>query len=196
MWILPQDNALVKPVNPTPPRRSWRMVRIAVEVMLWMALAVILLTYLGDPLILFPRQRAESAAALRQAQIDLPQAEARWNADPAPDYDVVISVFAHMGCWLENRLVHVRGNSPTILAPARPDPLSIEPLADCGGADWLPGHSFTTLRTNLAALNTDEIHLEVTFDPKYGFVTSYHIFWIGSDGVYTVTLTDFHPVKP
>lgn len=176
----------------TYPRRM-RLILRAFLLIVVLAMAVIALATEFGPGLMAPQQRAESAATLRQALIDLPQAEARWKAASISDYDVVVTLSEHPACGVGPALVHVRGGR--VQNPSALDSI-LAPDSYCSGAAWLPGAGFATLRARLDQLDTQRLTLKVQFDPVYGFVTSFDSHAILGTGMSLVTLTNFQPISP
>lgn len=185
----------MKPVIATLGRLAWLLIPSAIVVVLALGALSALLTLL-DPVIRYPRERAESAAALRQAQIDLPAARERWRAAAISDFDVEIQHYIHPLCAPDLR-VHVRAGSITAMEPvATGDAFVFPMIGSCDVTEWLPRAGFAAAENQIANINTDHALLHVEFDPVYGFVTVFSYVGIDNDGVYSVRLTHFQPVKP
>ncbi len=144
-----------------------------------------------------------NSAELDRIRAELPDAKARWDAQGIADYDVDVSAFTHLGCFVTDTTLSVRKGalvsatrykfSGTAL-PAPEITLSLDygkPV--CPLENLLPSTMFKMVERSLD-IDPFKTAFEVDFDPDYGFVTKYYLYTYGTDGVANFTFSNFRPI--
>ncbi len=147
----------------------------------------------------------ENVAELDRIRTELPIAKARWESLGIPDYDVDVSAFAHLGCYIDAATFSVRGGKlgtvtqHKYLGTPLPSPGATMPLDDDGGCpldDLLIPAMFDRMEKTVDHVDPFGVFFRAEFDPEFGFVSEYRINYYGTDGIAHYTFSNFRPFLP
>ena len=136
------------------------------------------------------RIRGEVGAAKRQ-----------WEAHQVLDYDIDFEGDAFSQCFIQytnHATLHVR-NGKLITVTASSDK-AVSDVADwlkaCQYDDYLIPQMFKNIEQSMNTRDPSQSYLHVSFDPEYGFVTSYQSgCYIESDCGVTLKFSNFQPLQ-
>lgn len=147
----------------------------------------------------------DNAQTLANLPRKLTQAEYKWQSKNISNYDIDVNAFAHLGCLVSDTTLSVRDNellSATehdFFGTPWPPPGKVLAIdnkeTNCPLSRLLPPVMFSAV-SKIQVFDPLKTLVKVEFDPEFGFVSYFNIYWYGTDGTATYTFTNFHPLTP